>query len=236
MLQKILNGVLISALIATTTLWLNQCHNENREVVKLEKKISQDSLKIEQLHTFYLAWIDSCEAAIIVEDSIIYEEKWYPGETVQVPVAVDSLKVAEIVNEKNKKSDLFIKNYRAKYSFEDLTINYHVKTYGDLLAFGLDSYMLNVETHHNTAVVNKPAPPSDPIIKYRYRRGFYLTAAAGNDLSKWTSWTSIEGGFGYLTRKGVSFGADYQYLSLPLGGDKIFGRFIKIRFGYYFGN
>ena len=234
MLNKILNFVLLAGMLVSGSWGVFQCSSNNKEVAKLEKRIEKKDLQLEQLEQFYLAWLDSCDNAIILNDSIVYIERWYPGETVQVPVAVDSVKVAEIINEKGKES-LFIKNYRAKYDFNDLTINYHVKTYGDLLAFGLDSYKLNVETHHNTAVINKPAHPSDPQIEYRYRRGFYLTAAAGNNLSQLTSWTSLEGGIGYMTRKGVSFGADYQYLSLPNGEDKIYGHFAKIRFSYFFG-
>lgn len=218
MIYKLSSGLLFALLIAAITLWLGKCSSEKALKTEIEKQKN----KTEQLHEFYLAWIDSCKNAKIVKDKIVYVDRWHEGETVKIPAAVDSVEIAKAISEK-----LYIKNYRGKKEFDDLTLNWHIKTYGELLGFNIESYKLNVEQHHSTAVITKPAPPQDPIIEYKYRRGWYLTGAVGNGMESWTEWKSIEGGIGYMTRKGVSFGVDYQNFD---GGE-----FVKVRLSYYFG-
>ena len=227
-MKTILNWVLLAGLIALATLFITKC-SENRE---LQTALVEEKLKGEQQHDFYMAWLDSCENAKIVKDSIVYVDRWYPGKTIEVPQAVDSILVANIINQQNEEQELYIKNYRGKRELKDMTLNYHIKTFGDLLAFDIESYKLNIEQHHSTAVITKPSPPN---VVYKYRRGWYLTGAAGNNLQEWTGWNSIEGGIGYMTRKGIAFGADYQYYSLVVDGVKHKDHFGKFRLTYFFG-
>lgn len=118
---------------------------------------------------------------------------------------------------------------------EDFELYWYAKVVGYMSELGFPGYKIYKEKIIESWIINNPPPPVDPVIEYVYHKGWYITGAVGNDFRKWTSWTSIEGGIGYMTRKGVSFGADYQYLSLPYNDKKVYGSFVKIRLNYFFG-
>jgi len=220
MISKITNIALVILLGAAVALWLSDCSAKR----KLEEKIEGKQTEIQELHTYYIAYLDSCKAAKVVKDSIVVVERWYPGKVIEIPAAVDSVKVYQTIAETYKRE------YKGRIEFENLTAYYRAKTTGTLDQLEITSYAVTSEDHYSTAVITAPPPPQKPVVEYRYRRGWYLSAAAGNDLKSWTSWTSLEIGAGWMTRKGVAFGVDYQYLH-----DRPYS-LVKIRASYFFGD
>lgn len=231
MIRKVIYGILIFLILACGG-WAVWERNG-----KLEAK-----LEVKTQEAFYVEWIRNCENAQIVNDSIVYDTTFLPGEVIMVPTPIDSHLVAEIIlgNIEYIAPDvslpdtfkLYYRTYRDSKELEGITFKYEIKTLGELLDFEILNYSLVGATAYNTAVITKPSEPT-PV--YVYRSGWYLMGAVGNDMQSWTSWTSIEAGIGYMTKKGVSFGCDYQYLSLPYNDENIQGSYIKARIGYFFG-
>ena len=233
-MYKIVSIVLIMLLAASTTMWLTTCSDKK----ELKKVIESKDIKIAELHTFYLAWLDSCEQAYVQVDSIVYQDRWLPGKVIKIPQAIDSTLVYNIVNgqiELPEGGETYIRDYSGSLELEGLTAYYKAKTIGELIGLEITSYKLDEIHHYNTAVITKPPPLVDSELTYIYRKGWYITGAVGNNMQSFTSWTSIEFGFGYMTKKGISFGLDYQYLSLPSNDTKVFGSLAKVRMNYFFG-
>ena len=131
--------------------------------------------------------------------------------------------------------DIFEVTYEDTLYTLDFELYWYAKVVGYLQELTFPGYKIYEEKIIESYVINNPPPPVDPVIEYIYRKGWYITGAAGNDFTKWTSWTSIEVGVGYMTPKGISFGIDYQHLSLPYNDKKVYGSFGKIRMNYFFG-
>lgn len=235
MKYKILSIVLFGLLIASVTLWLSRCNSDRKIIDDLQGQLRQQGNDIDSLHSFYLAWLDSCEQAHVVDGEVTIVERWYPGKVIRVPAAVDSVLIQRTLNTREDADHIFVREYTGRAEFEDLTAYYRAKVAGALTHLEITSYMVNEKHTQSTAVITKPSPPQKPKIEYVYRRGWYVTAAAGNDLSSWRTWNSLEGGIGYMTRKGISFGADYQYYVHPHNDERLKGQFAKIRMSYFFG-
>ena len=201
MINKILNYGLGAVVIFLLTMYLTTCSQKK----ELENKIIEKEAESERVTDFYLAWIDSIRQAKIVVDSLVYVDRWHPGETIKIPQAVDSILVAEIINEKGNQP-LYIKNYRGEKVFEDLTLNYHIKTYGELIGFNIESFMVKEEHHYNTAVVTKPPKPTMEVLKKRSHLYlmFGLNARFAPGLS------GVSTGLNFISKNGWGLGVRYM--------------------------
>ena len=206
-MEKVIRCILVGVIVVIGTLYMSDGCSHKKEVKRLEGDIVL-------LNERYINCLNAHKETDTIRDTV-----YMPGEVIEVPVAIDShFVVIDTVYERT---------YEDKTMTKDFEIDWTIVTLGELKRFRVNGYKLFSETIVETITIIEPG---EKVFVSEYRSGWYLTAAIGNNFSSLSSWSSIEGGLGYTTRKGVGFGLDYQYGNV---GDNFF-RLGKVRFNYQF--
>jgi hypothetical protein len=206
------------------------------------KRQHVDGLNIAQMEQFELernyliSKYDSCLLSKSTIDTIrdtIFKYLGYKYIKKEL-TAVDSIKIHEyflLSDDGTDTVDIYEKEYDGILESEDFELVWYARVFGELEELSFPHYRVYKEKIIENWVINNPAPPSEEKIEYKYRRGIYLEGSLGNSMESWKSWESIDGGIGYLTRRGISFGINYEYFVFK----DIRGQFLRLRLRYYLG-
>lgn len=206
MIEKIIRFVLIGVVIAIATLYLSDGCSHKKEIKRFEKDVAL-------LNERYINCLNAHKKTDTIRDTV-----YLPGQVIEIPVSIDSHFVVI--------DTVYQRTYEDKTKTKDFEIDWTIVTLGELQKFKINGYKLFKESIIETVTIIEPKE----VLVTKYRSGWYITGAIGNDFSSWSSWVSIEGGLGYTTKKGVGFGVDYQYGRV---NDDFF-RLGKVRLNYQF--
>jgi hypothetical protein len=236
MTDKIIKAILLVALIGLSIWGITEC-SAKKNLKELIVEINKENNRQIKYHN---AKYDSCVRAKEKIDTIYDTITKYTGIKYisKDLTAQDSQKIFNyfaIHSQSGDTIDIYEVVYYDTLKTPDFELFWYVKVMGHLQEISFPEYTIYKEKIIKQWVINNPPPPVDPVIEYKYRKGWYLAGSVGNQLKSWTSWSKIRFGTGYMTRKGIAFGTSYEYFSYDTP-EKVFnGNFINVDFTYFFG-
>jgi hypothetical protein len=120
------------------------------------------------------------------------------------PEPVDSIAIYEAMKEGCP--EVYDRIYMDTITNKDFTLPYRLSVRGKLNHVRIGDYTINKETVHTSTVVNVPVE----VIKEVRKPYLWAYLLAGNNFTGWTSWVSVDVGFGVTTRRGWGVMAGYQ--------------------------
>lgn len=230
-------STIAAVLIIASLIWGGVQYSAKRE---LRKTIAELNTTHQREVDYLNAKFDSCLLSKSKTDTIWDTVSKYLGWKYKEKdlTAEDSLKIYEYIlvnTNTGDTNDIFLVGYADTLKTEDFELYWYAKVFGHIEELGFPGYKLYTEKIVENWVINHPPPPIDPVVKYKFFKGPYVRGAITSTTDKILSVRGGEGTIGWMTRKGVMFGAGYQYLTIPHNGETIKQNLIKAEMIYVFG-